>query len=288
MRFDAAQTAAARSHLTGADGTALIDYLYRLNTGGDVQDVPAPVREVAITLGWTDAAGGLTETGGFVSDSCREYVFWLDRERALPFEGTGGLTRDWFADKAVVEIGAGMGVNLMSLGRTVRDLSGVEPLEIYTQMGEILRDREGLPPVEVKQGSGEVTPFPDARFDVVLCVSAHQYMDICAALHELVRILKPGGELIIIGGTLDRYLRDALAEFPVQLKAHAITTVNTLGYMGLRRRPLPPRGGPATTSRPIYPLPGAMVRWMKEAGLDPDRQRVRIDTETVFRGIKRR
>ncbi len=277
--------AAARAHLLGPSGGSLIDYLARLNTGGDVSTASGDARAASRELGWTDDTDRLTGIGSFAADSCREYVFWLERDRNLPFEGVGGLTRDYFAGKAVVEVGAGMGVNLMSLGSTVTDLRGVEPFEFYTGMGEILREREGLPPVDVRTGGGENIPFADERFDVALCVSAHQYMDICLALKELARVLKPGGELIIIGGTLDRYFRDAVARFPATLKADVITVVNTLGYTGLRRRLIPVRGV-ATTSRPIYPLPGAMQRWIRQAGLDPNPTLLKVGTETIFRSLR--
>lgn len=282
MKLSTARIAAARSHLLGDTSEPLINHMYRLNVGKDVSATPPKTLETAQTLGWCDGAGKLTEIGGFISDSCREYVFWLGRDRKLPFEGVGGLNRAYFANKSVIEVGSGMGVNLMSLGSKVTDLAGVEPFEIYSQMGDILRAREGLHPVDVRNGSGENIPFPDKRFDVALCVSAHQYMDVRPALGELARILKPGGELIIIGGTLGRYVKDAATQSPGNLKAHVITVINTLGYMALHRRVIPARGI-GTTSRPIYPLPGAMQRWTRQAGLDPAKKLHRVGSETVFR-----
>ena len=287
MHFSQDELAGIRALLQPPVGSKVIDLMYRLNLGLDVSAVSDEVLKSTGDFGWLDpGAETLSELGAFVSDSCREYTFWLERDRALPFDGVAGLTPDYFAGKSVVEIGCGMGANLMSLGRLVSDLCGVEPLDIYAQMGAILREREGLPAVDIRSGSGEDIPFPEDRFDVVLCVSAHQYMDICPALAEMVRVLRPGGELIIIGGMLGRYLKDAAAEFPAQLKAHVITTVNTLSYMGCRRRMIPSRGA-ATTSRPIYPLPLAMQRWMRQVGLDVGSSLPRVGTETVYRGIKR-
>lgn len=285
MKLDPADVARIRNHLLGPQAAALIDYMFRLNIGGDATAIPGPVRETARDLGWTDTADRLTETGGFVADSCREYMFWLDRDRALPFAGAGELTAGYFAGRSVLEVGAGMGANLMSLSATVTDLAGVEPMPVYAQVGDILREREGLPPVGIRTGSGENIPFPDARFDVTLCVTAHQYMDIRPALGELARVLKPGGELIIIGGTIDRYLKDAIASFPSNLKAHVITTLNTLGYTLLHRRIIPSKGT-ATTSRPIYPMPETMKKWMKNAGIKPQDKTQKIDTETILKGNK--
>lgn len=286
MKLGSASIAAARSHLLGDTSEPLINHMFRLNVGKDVSASPPKALATAQALGWCDTAGKLTEVGRFISDSCREYVFWRGRDRKLPFEGAGGLNSAYFANKSVLEVGSGMGVNLMSLGRTVTDLAGVEPFEIYSQMGDILRAREGLHPVDVRNGSGENIPFPDKRFDVALCVSAHQYMDVRPALGELARILKPGGELIIIGGTLGSYIKDAATLSPGNVKAHVITVINTLGYMALHRRVIPARGI-GTTTRPIYPLPGAMQRWTRQARLDPVKTLDRVGSETIFRSKRR-
>src|SRR5690606_31466489 len=111
-----------------------------------------------------------------------------------------------FHGKTVLEIGSGMGANLMSLNTMAGSVSGVEPVMAYTQLGRIFCEREGLPEPAVRTGTGEAIPYDDASFDMLLCVSAHQYFDIRRALDEMVRVLRPGGELIIIGGVLGKYI----------------------------------------------------------------------------------
>lgn len=264
----------------------LIEFMQCMALGKPTKSFDPQVGQVAQDLGWIDPeTHALTELGGFAADSCREYIFWLERDRALPFEGAAPhLSKSHFAGKSVVEIGCGMGANLMSLADVAQSVAGVEPVAAYGQFGALFRQREKMAPLDVRQGTAEALPFEDAQFDIVLCVSAHQYFDICPAFKELASLVKPGGQLMIIGGTLDTYLGLALGEVlrrPAALKPIVITALNTLSYMALRRRILPARGV-ATTSRPIYPMRGSMRRWLREAGLTPETSMARIGPETCF------
>jgi SAM-dependent methyltransferase len=264
--------------------------MHAISLGNDTSDFADDVKQVAQELGWIDpVTHQVTELGGCAADSCREYIFWLERDRALPFEGAAPhLSKDHFANKSVIEVGCGVGANLMSLADVVDIVVGVEPVESYIQFGSILRKREKMPAIDIHRGSTEEISFEDRQFDIVLCVSAHQYFDICPAFKELARLVKPGGQLMIIGGTLDTYLGLSVGEVlrrPAALKPIVITTLNTLSYMATRRRVFPARGN-AKTSRPIYPMRGRMNRWLREAGLTPDPSLVRIGPETCFMARK--
>ncbi len=67
--------------------------------------------------------------------------------------------------------------------------------------------------VEVLLGSVSHLPFPDHMFELVTAVETHYYWpDLNADMQEVLRVLKPGGALIIIaeaykGGKYDRLLR---------------------------------------------------------------------------------
>jgi len=67
--------------------------------------------------------------------------------------------------------------------------------------------------VEVLLGSVSRLPFPDRMFDLVTAVETHYYWpDLNADMSEVLRVLKPGGALIVIaeaykGGKYDRLLR---------------------------------------------------------------------------------
>ena len=67
--------------------------------------------------------------------------------------------------------------------------------------------------VEVRQAPVSHLPFPDRMFDLVTAVETHYYWpDLNADMQEILRVLKPGGALILIaeaykGGKYDRLLQ---------------------------------------------------------------------------------
>lgn len=286
MRFDDDTVARARAQLLGPRSDALIGYMQTLSLSRDTGGVDPEVVQVARDLGWiAGPADQRTELGFCAADSCREYRFWVERDRQLPFAGAAPhLEPERFRDRQVLEIGSGMGCNLMSLAAVGAKTRGLEPVEAYTQLGAIFCEREGLPVPEVRQGSAEDLPFGDGEIDLILCVSAHQYFDIHSALAEMARVLRPGGEVIIIGGTLGSFasgfLRE-IAERPAAAKAYVITIANTLSYTALGQRIIPGRGK-LTTTRPIYPAPRAMRRMLRRAGLREKTRTVKVGQESCF------
>jgi ubiquinone/menaquinone biosynthesis C-methylase UbiE len=53
--------------------------------------------------------------------------------------------------------------------------------------------------VEIREGTVSQLPFPDAVFDLVTAVETHFWWpDLSAGMREVLRVLKPGGTLIII------------------------------------------------------------------------------------------
>lgn len=281
----------SREILLGSDLPDLARCMTRIYFREPDPAIPPAIRAAIEDLGWIRPGSlQLTQLGWFAADSCREYCFWRDRDRRLPFaDEAPELVAEAFDGKSVLEIGSGCGANLMSLAGTAREVVGLEPMGIYRQLGSVLAESEGIGGIRVQEGHAETLPFGEARFDTVLCVTAHQYFQIAPALREIARVLKEAGELVIIGSTLGlfagRGAGRALGGSLSELKNYVVTMANTLGYMTLRRRVLvaPSRW---STAYPIYPSRRAMGRLIAEAGLDLARPPRRIGAEYCFRARK--
>lgn len=286
-----AQIEEVREALLGAHSNELIDLIFRLNLSLPLDDSAASGIELAVRLGWVSAGPQpqLSELGWLVADPLREYRFWLDRDRRIHGEREHALLApERYAAKSVLEVGSGFGCNLLSLGRRTKGtFVGVEPMAIYRQFTSLLAEREGAEVPEVLAGTGEALPFEDDAFDIVLCYSAHQYMDVYKAIVEMARVLRPGGQLQIVGGTLKAYgagLGRLLIKRPTPSNClnGARTLVNTLSYQWLERRVWQPSSAFATAA-PIYPSRSAMVRWMMAAGLHPRQDLIgNVGDETCF------
>ena len=95
----------------------------------------------------------------------------------------------------VVEIGFGSGSNIPFYPATVTRVAAVEPADIGWKLAA-KRLREATVPIERSGLDGQSLPFADDSFDAALSTwTMCTIPDIDAALRELRRVLKPGGEL---------------------------------------------------------------------------------------------
>lgn len=103
-----------------------------------------------------------------------------------------------YAAPLVLDVGCGAG----HVARTVAPLSAqVVALDLTeTMLAEVrqLMAEHGISNVETKQGDVERLPYADASFDVVITrYSAHHWPDPDRAIAECLRVLRPGGRLLI-------------------------------------------------------------------------------------------
>jgi ubiquinone/menaquinone biosynthesis C-methylase UbiE len=97
----------------------------------------------------------------------------------------------------VLEIGMGTGRNLPFYDRSrITQLVGVDPALQMHRLAQQRSQKAGLP-VELVGLSAERLPLPDESFDTVVCTyTLCSIPDPALALHEVKRVLKPGGRFL--------------------------------------------------------------------------------------------
>jgi len=264
---------AAAAALRGPHGDALRRVMFDLNVGLPLSAPEA--LEHARELGWIDERRRFTELGALLRDPLREYSFWLGRDGALPSDDVvPELRAENYAGKRVVELGCGSGANLFSLASVDAEVVGLEPMPSALQMMSVLADVAGVDAPTAVLGTAESQPFDDDSFDVALCYSAHQYMDVDLALAEMARVLTSDGRMIIVGNSLRRFVPEAVRRFVGtrslgSLKYDLEAIANTVAYQARGRRLFRDRTG-GRTGAPIYPSRSHMRRRLRELGFEID------------------
>jgi SAM-dependent methyltransferase len=148
----------------------------------------------------------VNETDDSIQDSSRPG----GAERATPAQSFGGIAPQyeryrpgppesaltWILPTAVhraVDLGAGTGAMSRLLVNRAEEVIAIEPDD---RMRSVLS--EEVPGIRVLKGSGESMPIPDGSVDAVLASSSWHWMDPIATLHEVERILVPGGALGVL------------------------------------------------------------------------------------------
>lgn len=170
--------------------------------------------------------------------------------------------REWVVSRAAgdtVEIAIGTGLNLPYYRADVR-LTGVDlsPAMLTVAVERAARQSRALPAVV---GDAARLPFPDASFDSLVCTFALcEVPDVGTALDEFVRVLRPGGRLLLadhviattavvrLGQRLleaitiplsgEHFTRRPAAQFPAQLTVTAShrRTNGAVEYVEARKR----------------------------------------------------
>jgi ubiquinone/menaquinone biosynthesis C-methylase UbiE len=98
----------------------------------------------------------------------------------------------------VLEVGVGSGLNVPLYRPPVTRLFGIDP---SPELLDLARSRvvDAPVPVSLVRASAERLPFEDAAFDtVVMTWTLCSIPNPVAALTEMRRVLKPGGELLFV------------------------------------------------------------------------------------------
>lgn len=101
-------------------------------------------------------------------------------------------------DMVVADIGTGTGYVAMGLAPLVHKVYGVDASAEMLRVAEENMHQQGLTNVEFKMGDGLNLPFEDNSLDAVFAnMYLHHIGEPLLAIAEMVRVLKPGGVLVI-------------------------------------------------------------------------------------------
>ena len=136
--------------------------------------------------------GSATIQGQLWGSRAQDFAAYLE-QLCLPLHGA-------VLDAAHVTAGtrlldAGCGAGLLALLASLRGAQ-VAALDASAALLAIAQGR--LPDADVRQGDLEALPFDDASFDAVTAVNSLFYAaHMSAAMRELVRVVRPGGRVVV-------------------------------------------------------------------------------------------
>jgi ubiquinone/menaquinone biosynthesis C-methylase UbiE len=122
-------------------------------------------------------------------------IDWSMRNKRLrPYrERTAGA-----AEGRVLDIGIGSGLNLPFYARQAREIFGLDPSPPLLARAQSMAPGTQTP-IHLLEGSAERIPLADHTIDtVVMTWTGCSIPEICAALEEMRRVLRPGGRLLFV------------------------------------------------------------------------------------------
>lgn len=127
---------------------------------------------------------------------------WFQHTQRLTIGQMEGLT----SASKVLDVGCGTGFAVLHLGSVLTegkacglDISEQMIAQANAKMGDDLKDR-----VEFVQAGSDNIPYPDGEFDFLMCTNSfHHYPDPIKSLIEMKRVLRPGGQIVIMDNAVD-------------------------------------------------------------------------------------
>ncbi len=160
----------------------------------------------AILPPWTQADEGLYARLGDVVDPERKVLAALDR--IVPVSG-----------KRIADVGTGIGHYPMLLARRTGRTYGIEPDPALRDAARRRASAAHQPNIRIVAGEPERLPLRDGVVDIVLSGTIEPDDGSLPAIDEAMRVLRPGGRLVVLG----YYGRDDLASLlEPEVVAHAL------------------------------------------------------------------
>ena len=142
---------------------------------------------------------------------CRRPTGWVGRLVARGMNISHSRLTDWGLNHVsvgkhftILDVGCGGGGTVRKLAgiATEGKIYGIDYSEESDRIAR-KRNRELIETgrVEIQHGSVSTMPFLDSMFDLVSAVETHYFWpDLVNDMKEVLRVLKPGGALIVMGG----------------------------------------------------------------------------------------
>jgi ubiquinone/menaquinone biosynthesis C-methylase UbiE len=213
----------------------------------------------------------MTTLGYEVANVAKEYVHWIDGGRPLP----GGVTPAMVAGKRVLDVGCSFGRHSLNFALHGARVWGIEFQHTYLQLSRPFAARHGVATPKVARARAEQLPFADRSFDVVFCRLVINYVStITGTLDEFVRVLRPGGVVVLIVDPIAVPLRTVLTH---KWKGNARTIAFTLfGLLNTavlqttgRQLTIRRRGRMHVQQSPAWPTSGWFTRQLRRRGIAP-------------------
>lgn len=137
------------------------------------------------------------------------------------------------ADHTVLEVNAGSGRDSVLIGNRLGENGLLHVQDIAPNMLRLCQKRLAhLPvPVAIHRGNGCFLPYRDKSFDAVYSfggIGVGTYADPRSALEEMARVTRPGGRIVIGGGSMAPWLRETF--FAKVLMHHNYLYKNTIPF----------------------------------------------------------
>jgi ubiquinone/menaquinone biosynthesis C-methylase UbiE len=135
---------------------------------------------------WEQIYEGRTVYSQIYQERARRAIAYLDH-----VELSGGAP--------VLEVGCGPGVITVAMARKGLTVSAIDNVPEMVERTRVMAQRAGLGSlVSARTGHTDRLPFADASFELVMVIGVSEWLaSLMRPLQEIVRVLRPGGHLII-------------------------------------------------------------------------------------------
>jgi ubiquinone/menaquinone biosynthesis C-methylase UbiE len=213
---------------------------------------------------WDRRASHFDEDFGHSIRTSAERAAW-DRILDLVLPGRGGL--------AVLDVGCGTGFLSFELAARGHHVTGIDFAPLMLAEAQRKATERGVS-IRFEQADAEQLPFAAASFDLV--ISRHLLWTLQhpeAAIDEWLRVLRPGGRLVVVDGQFDATLLTA-PPGSARASAEYATIGDQLPFLGGRARQdiealLSAHGLVAVGGDSLLDLVAAQEQRMIEEGREP-------------------